>query len=249
MSSNNQPIQYVQALQYPPQPTPHAIPVQQAQQYVQQPYVQPRQQYPQQMMQQQHAIMQQPIQYGIPMPQGQNGYSQIPIAQGIPIQQGITIQQGIPMQQAPRAPTSWTSSLCDCCSGGCNTCCLATFFPPALWARTVAKTGIMSRGRAFALYGIPWLLLCIVTLFSFQASFDAAMNGYDYEAGYMQQFLVLSCQFFMLGLGISMRRRIRAKYAVLGSSCGDCCTRVFFPCCASIQEAHHVTTMEAMQQL
>lgn len=50
----------------------------------------------------------------------------------------------------------------------------------------------------------------------------------------------LLCNLITIALGTAYRGKIRARFGIDGSTCGDCLLHTFCNCCAVAQEARHV---------
>jgi Cys-rich protein (TIGR01571 family) len=122
----------------------------------------------------------------------------------------------------------WSDGLCDCFND-CNSCLLAFFFPPYLFARNAAKTGNSSFNLAFIKYFIPWAVLVVLS-FVFGSSRTATWAS----------IVVTVCNIVCVVFGTLLRSYLRSKFQINGDSCEDCCVHCCCTPCALAQESRHV---------
>jgi len=106
----------------------------------------------------------------------------------------------------------WETGFWSCCSPW-RTCCLGTFCPCILYART-----------------------------QYRLEHSGSIKGYSFFNSNCLFYYCLSSMASPLQtfLGYAQRKKIREQYGLSGSSCGDCLRHLCCPCCSLIQEGKEV---------
>lgn len=177
-----------------------------------------------------------------------------PPAQGMQPPMAIdSVEEGRP-QQAIRAG-GWDAELFGCCTDIVPNCCMSWLLPCVSLAQIVHRVGLYSYSSALMFFLVVYVLYVVCAMLAVQTSTYSATTVQKtwYGDSYYTTTKVevspsysvwnyISCVFsviFFVSVW-QIRSKIRARFQIPGSACGDCCATWWCSCCVIAQMATHV---------